>query len=72
MKRELTQILNLPGVIVKSKKEIEKTLILDVEASSNTGCCPGCQKVSNRLHRLDALPIAPYNGAGSHRKTIGI
>jgi transposase len=51
MKRELTQIINLPGVIVKSKKEIEKTLILDVEASSNTGCCPGCQKVSNRLHQ---------------------
>ena len=51
MKRELTKILNLPGIIVKSTKEIEKTLILEVEASSNTACCPGCQKVSNRLHQ---------------------
>ena len=51
MKRELTKILNLPGVIVQSKKEIEKTLVLEVEASSKTACCPVCQKVSHRLHQ---------------------
>ena len=51
MKRELTKILNLPGVIVQSKKEIEQTLILEVEASSKTACCPVCQKVSHRLHQ---------------------
>ena len=49
MKRELTRILNLPGVTVKSKKEIEKTLILEVEASSKTSSCPRCQKMSHRL-----------------------
>ncbi len=51
MKRELTQILHLSGVIVKSKKEIEKTIILEVEASSKTARCPACQKVSHRLHQ---------------------
>ncbi|KKD39164.1 MAG: hypothetical protein WAN66_22680 [Limnoraphis robusta] len=65
MKRELTKILKLPGVIVKSKKEIEKTLILEVEASSKIACCPGCQKVSDRLHRLGARSHAPAGGAVS-------
>ncbi|WP_413167878.1 transposase family protein [Capilliphycus salinus ALCB114379] len=51
MKRELTKILDLTGVVVKSKKEIEKTLILEVEASSKTARCPSCQKVSHRLHQ---------------------
>lgn len=51
MKRELSKILSLPGVIVKSKKEVEETLILEIERSSKTAFCPRCQKISDRLHQ---------------------
>jgi len=46
-----TEILNLPGVIVKSKKEIEQSLILEVECQSKTAICPHCQRSSHRLHQ---------------------
>ena len=49
MKRQLTKILNLPGVIVKS--HLEKTLVLEVEKSSKTARCPRCGQLSHRLHQ---------------------
>ncbi|NES01078.1 MAG: ISL3 family transposase [Symploca sp. SIO1B1] len=51
MKKQYTEILNLPGVIVKSKKEIEQSLILEVECQSKTAICPHCQQSSHRLHQ---------------------
>ena len=51
MKRQLTQILGLQGVIVKSKKNIEKALVLEVESQSKTPACPICNKPTHRLHQ---------------------
>lgn len=51
MKRQLTKILNLSEIFVKSKKQIENTLILEVESHSKTALCPRCQKNSHRLHQ---------------------
>ena len=51
MKKQLTQILDLPGVIVKSQKHLEKALVLEVESQSQTARCPTCQKPSHRLHQ---------------------
>ena len=51
MKREITKILSLTGVIVKSQKQLENTLILEVESKSKTALCPRCQKISSRLHQ---------------------
>ena len=69
MKRELTKILDLTGVVVKSKTEIENNLFLEVEASSKTALCLSSQKVS---HRLGAPSLVPYNSKGSHCRIIGI
>ena len=51
MKRQLTKILRITGVIVKSQKQLENTLILEVESNSKTAVCPKCQKISSRLHQ---------------------
>lgn len=51
MKRELTKILGLSGMIVTAQKSIENTLILDVEARRKTAICPTCLQISNRLHQ---------------------
>ncbi len=51
MKRQLTKLICLPGVIVKSQKQLENTLILEVESNSKTALCPKCQKNSHRLHQ---------------------
>ena len=51
MKRQLTQILNLPGVIVKSQKKLDKTLVLELENLAKTARCPNCQQISYRLHQ---------------------
>ena len=51
MKRQLTQLLNLSGVIVKSRKQLENTLILSVETTLTTAICPRCQKKSYRVHQ---------------------
>jgi hypothetical protein len=36
MKRQLTKLICLPGGIVKSQKQLENTLILEVERNSKT------------------------------------
>lgn len=51
MKRQLTKILDLPEVIVKSQKILESSIILEVEKPSKTAICPNCGTVSRRLHQ---------------------
>ena len=40
MKKQLTQILGLPGVKVKSQKDLGHALVLEVESQSQTAICP--------------------------------
>jgi transposase len=51
VKNQLTEILDLPGVIVKEKKIINQTIILEVEKRDKTARCPLCNSVSRRLHQ---------------------
>lgn len=51
MKRELTKILGLKGVRIKSEKSIEQSLILEVEKETKTAICPRCHQRSHRLHQ---------------------
>lgn len=51
MKRQLTKILGLHGVIVKSQKVVEQSLILEIEKETKTAICPRCQQKSYRLHQ---------------------
>ncbi|WP_162040063.1 transposase family protein [Gloeothece citriformis] len=44
-------MLGISGVIVKSQKQLENTLILEIENNSKTALCPKCQKNSYRLHQ---------------------
>ncbi len=51
MKRQLTTLLSLAGVSVKSQKQLENTLILEVESNSKKAVCPRCHTSSSRLHQ---------------------
>ncbi|MCA2684469.1 MAG: hypothetical protein IM504_00265 [Microcystis sp. M038S2] len=51
MKQQLTQILGLKGVIVKSHKVVEQSIILEVEKESKIAFCPRCYQKSRRLHQ---------------------
>lgn len=51
MKREITKLLNLPGVIVEDSKETAETLILFVRADKKKAVCPRCGKTSAHLHQ---------------------
>jgi transposase len=51
MKRQLTKILDLAEVRVKSQKILDSNLILEVEKTEKTASCPRCSKVSRRLHQ---------------------
>ncbi len=51
MKRQLTKLLSLAGVGVKSQKQLENTLILEVESNLKKAVCPRCHKSSSRLHQ---------------------
>ena len=51
MKKQLTQILGLSGVVVKSQKNLENALVLEIESQSKTATCPTCHKSSHRLHQ---------------------
>ena len=62
MKRVLTKLLNLPGVIVEDSKEAEGILILSIKVEKKTAVCPRCGKISHRLHQnkkhlMKDLPI---------------
>jgi len=63
MKRLMTKLLGLPGVIVEDSIETESTIILSVRASSKTAVCPRCGQISRRLHQnkkhlVKDLPIS--------------
>ena len=51
MKRQLTELLSLTGVHVKSEKKVDDILILEVESNSKKAVCPRCHKISSRLHQ---------------------
>ncbi|WP_173362940.1 ISL3 family transposase [Gloeothece verrucosa] len=51
MKRLMTKLLNLPGVIVEDIQEAEDILILSVRTATKTAKCPHCGKISHRLHQ---------------------
>ena len=51
MEPELTQLLNLPGIIVESFHETETDLMLEVEAWTDKATCPLCNCLSSNLHQ---------------------
>ena len=51
MKKLMTNILNLPGVIVEDYKQTTETLILVVKSQTTTAKCPLCGQSSNHLHQ---------------------
>jgi transposase len=51
MKRIMTKLLGIPGVVVEDSQEIDKILILTVKASTKKARCPRCGEVSHRLHQ---------------------
>lgn len=51
MNRLMTQLLNLPGVIVEDKQETKNTLILFVKSDKKTAVCPRCGQASRHLHQ---------------------
>ncbi len=51
MKRQLTKLLSLASVSVKSQKQLDSTLILEVESNSKKAVCPRCHQSSSRLHQ---------------------
>jgi transposase len=53
----MTNILNLPGVIVEKKKQIGETLILAVKSENKTAVCPRCGEISHRLHQNQGIMV---------------
>jgi transposase len=51
MKKLMTNILNLPGVIVEDYKQTAETLILVVNSQTKTANCPLCGQCSHHLHQ---------------------
>ena len=51
MKRQLTKLLNITGINIKGQKQLENTLILELENNSRKASCPRCKKISYRLHQ---------------------
>ncbi|MFB2771935.1 hypothetical protein ACE1AT_22010 [Pelatocladus sp. BLCC-F211] len=46
----MTELLNLPGIIVEDSKEIEGTLILSIKVEKKTAVCPRCGQSTHHLH----------------------
>jgi transposase len=51
MKRVLTELLNLPEVVVESSVKEGETLILSVTKKTKSAVCPQCGKQSHHLHQ---------------------
>ena len=47
----MTNLLNLPGVIVEDYKQTGQTLILVINLQKTTENCPICSQSSHRLHQ---------------------
>jgi transposase len=63
MDLRLTEILNLPGVVVENFQQTDQELILDVEVYAAEAVCPRCNNVSHNLHQnhwyfVNDLPIS--------------
>lgn len=50
MNRLLTELLNLPGVVLEDWQQTEKELILSVEVNADYAACHRCGQVSGHLH----------------------
>ena len=57
MNRLMTNILNLPGVIVENKKQTGETLIFAVKSENKTAVCPPCGQASHRLHQNQGIMV---------------
>lgn len=51
MQKIMTQLLNLPGVIVEEGKQTEDTWIFFVKSDKKNAICPRCGRRSHRLHQ---------------------
>ena len=51
MKKVLSKILNISGVIVEEYHQTEETLILSVKVKEKTATCPRCGTKSHRIHQ---------------------
>ena len=51
VKREMTKLLNLPGVLVETIQDTAGVLILSVRVENKTARCPRCGQISHRLHQ---------------------
>ena len=47
----MTNLLNLPGVIVEDYKQTRETLILVMKSQMLTASCPVCSQSSHHLHQ---------------------
>lgn len=61
----LNELLGLPGMDVEAYTVVDDGLILDVEAHSESACCPRCGTLSRHLHQnhwhlVRDLPISHY------------
>ncbi len=59
----LTELLNLPGVMVEDFRQTEKELFLEVEVYATEATCPRCGNISRNPHqnhwlRVRELPIS--------------
>jgi transposase len=51
MNKLMTNLLNLPGVLVEDIQQTEDTLILFVKSDRKTAICPRCGQKSHHLHQ---------------------
>jgi transposase len=51
MELQLTELLNIPGLVVEHYRNFGQELILDVEVEADYSSCPNCGQVSNHLHQ---------------------
>jgi transposase len=63
MKKIMTKLLNLPGIMVEDSIETSETIFLWVRAEKKRAICPRCGVISHRLHQnkrhnIRDLPIS--------------
>ena len=51
MELELTEVLNIPGLVVEDYRNLGQELVLDVELETAHATCYRCGEVSNHLHQ---------------------
>ncbi|WP_293062500.1 MULTISPECIES: transposase family protein [unclassified Moorena] len=64
MKRILTKLLGLPGIVVEDSQEIDNTIILKVKRIEKKAVCPRCGQRSHRLHqnKYHLVKDLPWSG----------